>query len=106
MNTETWEQIAIQEDAITNADLLMEGVNVDVLVLSEDETILTCELPQSVTQKVAYTEPGLKGDTATNASKPAKLESGAEVQVPLFINEGDSVRVDSTTRSYIERVKQ
>ncbi|MGB1051917.1 MAG: elongation factor P [Chitinophagales bacterium] len=106
MNTETWEQIALQEEAITNADLLMEGVNVDVLVLSEDETILTCELPQSVTQKVAYTEPGLKGDTATNASKPAKLESGAEVQVPLFINEGDSVRIDSTTRSYIERVKQ
>ncbi|MEC9221151.1 MAG: elongation factor P, partial [Bacteroidota bacterium] len=54
----------------------------------------------------AYTEPGLKGDTATNASKPAKLESGAEVQVPLFINEGDSVRIDSSTRSYIERVKQ
>jgi elongation factor P len=63
------------------------------------------ELPPFVELKIAYTEPGIKGDTATNASKPAQLETGAEIQVPLFIDQDEVIKVDTRTASYSERVK-
>jgi len=105
MNTSTFEQVMINEEMIENADLIKDGQEVDILFHAETEQPLTCELPAYVELEITYTEPGLKGDTATNASKPATLETGAEIQVPLFINLGDKIKVDTRTRSYGERVK-
>ena len=106
MNQETYDQVALQEDFISNAGLMKEGELIEMLYHSENETPITIELPQYVTLAITYTEPGLKGDTATNATKPAKVETGAEVRVPLFINEGDVIKIDTRTGSYQERVKQ
>ena len=72
----------------------------------EEEKPLSCDLPPFVEMKIDFTEPGIKGDTATNATKPAKIETGAEVRVPLFINEGDKIRIDTRTGAYCERVKE
>jgi elongation factor P len=106
MNQETFEQVNIAHDLITGVDYLKEGFVVDVVSDATSETILYAELPTKVELQVTYTEPGLKGDTATNTLKPAKLETGAEIRVPLFINEGEIVRVDTRDGSYVERVKQ
>lgn len=84
---------------------MKEGDTIEVQVHAETETILTAELPQSVILVVTYTEPGLKGDTATNATKPATVETGAEVRVPLFINEGEKIKINTQDGSYVERVK-
>ncbi len=105
MNNETYEQILFEKKFIPNYDLILEGDNVDVLYNAAENTPLLCEIAMYVTLKVTYTEPGLKGDTATNASKPATLETGAEIRVPLFINEGDSIKIDTRTRNYVERAK-
>lgn len=105
MNTETYEQIPVAKDLITGVDFLKEGMEVDVVSHADSETILYAELPTHVNLLVTYTEPGLKGDTATNATKPATLETGAEIRVPLFINEGETIRVDTRDGSYVERVK-
>ncbi len=105
MNTETYEQISVEEKFIPNADLIKDGQELDLLVHAEKEEILGCELPAFVELEVTYTEPGLRGDTATNASKPATLETGAEIQVPLFIDQGEKLKIDTRTRSYVERVK-
>ena len=78
---------------------------VNIIYHAELEVPLSCELPASVIQVVTYTEPGLKGDTATNATKPATLECGAEIQVPLFINVDQKIKVDTRNGSYMERVK-
>ena len=85
--------------------LYKEGDTVDVVSDASTETVLYAEMPVKTVLKVAYTEPGLKGDTATNATKPAKLETGAEVRVPLFINEGEMVEIDTRDGSYVNRVK-
>ncbi len=106
MNTETYEQVMIEGKMIENGDLLKDGENVDILFHSEKETPLTIDLPQYVTLEITYTEPGVKGNTATNATKPAKVQSGAEIKVPIFINEGDVVKVDTKSRSYVERIKK
>ena len=106
MDSESFEQITVEEHLIPNAGLMKDGQEVDVLYHAEKEQILGCELPQFVELVITYTEPGLKGDTATNASKPATLETGAEIQVPLFINEGDKIKIDTRTNSYSERVKE
>lgn len=105
MNQETFEQIPIAKDLITGVDFLKEGDVVDVVLHAESETVLYAEVPVKVTLKVTYTEPGLKGDTATNASKPATLETGATVRVPLFINEGELIEIDTRDGSYQGRVK-
>jgi len=106
MNTETFEQISLQESFIENADLYKEGQNVEIVFPAETETALTCELPAFVELEVTYTEPGLKGDTSSStALKPATLETGAEIMVPLFINNGEKIKVDTRDRSYSERVK-
>ena len=105
MNNETYDQISIQKEFIDRPDFLKDGLDVEILFHAAEERPLTMSLPDKIEFKVTYTEPGVAGNTATNASKPATLETGAEVKVPLFINEGDVVRIDSKTGSYLERVK-
>ena len=105
MHAETYEQVPIAENLIENPQFLKDGETCEVLIHTEKDQILGCELPQHVQLKVVYTEPGLKGDTATNASKPAELENGAKIQVPLFINQDEMIKVDTKTGSYVERVK-
>ncbi len=105
MNTEDYSQIALQETALDRPDLLKEGEVVTVLINSEDSSPLSVDMPASVVLEVTHTEPGVKGNTATNATKPATLETGATVNVPLFINEGDKVKVETTKGTYKERVK-
>ena len=105
MNTETFEQISIPGETISGVAFLKEGDMVEVQVHAETETILTADMPQNVILVVTYTEPGLKGDTATNTLKPATVETGAEVRVPLFINEGDKIKISTADGSYVERVK-
>ncbi|MEM6359314.1 MAG: elongation factor P [Bacteroidota bacterium] len=106
MDSESYEQTAIAEELITNPGLMKDGQEVEVLVHAEKEEILGCELPQFVELVITYTEPGLKGDTATNASKPATVETGATVHVPLFINQDEKIKIDTRTNSYVERVKE
>jgi elongation factor P len=105
MNSETFEQVSIPENKIDNADLLREGDSVEALYNTADESVLTCELPAFVVLEVTYSEPGVKGDTATNVQKPATLETGAKINVPLFVNEGDKIKIDTRTRAYLERAK-
>lgn len=105
MNQETYDQITIEKDLITGVDFLKEAEIVEVVSHAESETVLFAEVPTKVQLTVTYTEPGLKGDTATNATKPATLETGAEVRVPLFINEGETIEIDTRTREYTGRVK-
>lgn len=105
MNNETYNQIFLQEEFIPNPQFLMEGMTVEILFHAEEETALTLELAPSIEVEITYTEPGVKGDTATNTLKPANIETGAEVRVPLFINQGDRVRIDTSTGAYMERVK-
>ncbi|NDW17844.1 elongation factor P [Dysgonomonas sp. 216] len=105
MNNETFEQINLSGDQIDGVAFLKEGDTIDVQVHAESETVLTAELPQNVILEVTYTEPGLKGDTATNTLKPATVETGAEVRVPLFINEGEKIKINTRDGSYVERVR-
>ena len=105
MNNETFEQINIPEDQITGVKFMKEGQNVEVVADASTETVLYAELPAKVHLEITWTEPGLKGDTATNTLKPAKVETGAEVRVPLFINEGEIIEVDTRDGSYLGRVK-
>jgi elongation factor P len=104
MDNENYEQLALTADQLGDAVLfLTENLNVKVLVFNQQP--VTAELPNFVELTVAQTEPGVKGDTASGGSKPATLETGAVIQVPLFINEGDRLKVDTRTGSYIERAK-
>jgi elongation factor P len=105
MNSETFEQVSIPDNLIENNDLMVDGMNVEALFNANTEEILTCELPSFVILEVSYSEPGVKGDTATNATKPATLQTGAAINVPLFVNEGDKIKVDTRTRAYMERAK-
>ncbi len=106
MNNETFEQIPIAKELINAPDFLREGDPVEVMYHTESDSVLTCELPTSVVLEVTYTEPGEKGNTATNAMKDATLETGAVIKVPLFINIGDKIKVDTRDGSYSERVKE
>ena len=105
MNQETFDQAPIAKDLITGVDFMKEGDVVDVVSDASTETILYAEMPVKTQLKITYTEPGLKGDTATNTTKPATLETGAEIRVPLFINEGELVEVDTRNGDYVGRVK-
>ncbi len=106
MNQETYEQIPILHDLITGVDFMKEEAVVEVVTDASSETVLFAEMPVKVALRVTYTEPGLKGDTATNATKPATLETGAEIRVPLFINEGELIEVDTRDGSYQGRIKE
>ena len=103
MHTQTFEQITIEEKIINAPEFLKEGNEVEVLFNANTEVPLSCELPTTVVLQISYTEPGVKGDTATNTLKPATVETGAQIKVPLFINEGDNIKVDTRTGEYSER---
>jgi elongation factor P len=106
MNIETFEQITLNKNILDAPDLLKEGTNVMVQINTETDLPLSVDMPASIVLEVTYTEPGLKGNTATNATKPATVETGATINVPLFINEGDKIKIDTTSSSYMERVKE
>lgn len=105
MNTDDYNQISLQEDILDAPGLLKEGEVVTIMFNTEDSMPLSIDMPASVILEVTHTEPGLKGNTATNASKPAVVETGAKVNVPLFINEGDKIKIDTEKGSYVERAK-
>ena len=102
---ETWEDVIIDKSLINGVDYLKEGEMVDVVSDASTETVLFAELPVKVQLKITYTEPGLKGDTATNTLKPATVETGATVRVPLFIEEGEIIEVNTLDGSYVGRVR-
>jgi elongation factor P len=106
MNTADYSQIELQKAVLDNPDLMKEGEVVTVLINTEDNAPLSVDLPASVVLEVTATEPGIKGNTATNATKPATVETGATVMVPLFINEGDKIKIETTKGLYKERVKE
>ena len=105
MDNDTFEQIVINENMIDRPELYKDGQECFVLVNTETELPLTIELPPNVVMKITYTEPGMKGDTATRTLKAATVETGATVMVPLFVNENDIIKIDTKTGAYVERVK-
>lgn len=105
MDSSSFEQVAIQEEIIDGYQFMKEGQEVSLIYHAETETPLSIELPAFVVLKIKYTEPGVKGDTATNATKIAQLETGAEISVPLFVNQDETIKVDTRTGAYSERVK-
>ncbi|MEM0516776.1 MULTISPECIES: elongation factor P [Aequorivita] len=106
MNTEDYSQIQLMKDILDTPELMKEGEIVTVLINTEDNAPLSVEMPAHVILEVTSTEPGVKGNTATNATKPAIVETGAEINVPLFINEGDKIRIDTDKGQYQERIKE
>ena len=105
MENDSYEQFFINKSIISDyKNYLIAGMNVDVL-FDQDE-ILDVRLPAHVVLKIEETEPGFKGNTATGASKPAKVETGYELNVPLFINEDDKIKIDTRTGEYVERAKK
>jgi elongation factor P len=106
MNAETFEQIEIPKELIDAPQFLKEGEKAEVMYHTDSDSVLLCELPNTVNLLVTYTEPGERGNTATNAMKEATLETGAIVRVPLFINIGDKIKIDTKASAYSERVKE
>ncbi|MEO8535121.1 MAG: elongation factor P [Flavobacterium sp.] len=106
MNTESFEQISLNKNILDAPGLLKEGTSVMVQVNTETDLPLSVDMPSSVILEITYAEPGVKGNTATNATKSATVETGATVNVPLFINEGDKIKIDTASGSYMERVKE
>ncbi len=105
MNNETFDQVTLENDMVEGKEFYKEGQEIDILFHAETEKPLFCELPAHIVLEVTYAEPGVKGNTATNAYKNATLETGANIQVPLFVDAGDKIKIDSRTFEYIERVK-
>jgi elongation factor P len=105
MNSDDFNQITINKNLLENSDFLKEGEIVNISINSEDQTPLSVDMPSNVVLKVIETEPGIKGNTATNALKPATIETGVKVNVPLFINEGDKIKIDCSKGTYIERIQ-
>jgi elongation factor P len=102
MDTTTYDQVALGTDQLGDAlNYLKEGA--EILVLSFEDKPIGVELPTSVDLEVTETDPGFKGDTATGGSKPARVETGIMVQVPLFVNQGDRIKVDTRSGEYMER---
>jgi elongation factor P len=106
MNSENFEQVSINEDIISAPAFLKEGQEVEILYHADTETPLSCDMPAYVVLQITYAEPGDKGNTATNALKNATVETGANVKVPLFVNEGEKIKVDTRSGEYSERVKE
>ena len=105
MNTEDFNQIEVNESIIEGRNFLKEGTIVTIIINTENSDILSVEIPQSVVLEIISSDPGVKGNTATNATKIAVLETGVEINVPLFIDEGDKVKVDTEKGNYLERIK-
>ncbi|MDB4606545.1 MAG: elongation factor P [Crocinitomicaceae bacterium] len=105
MNSKNYEQVNISLSMVEKAEFLQEGMMVNILFHAEEELPLVIDLPMYIVSEITYTEPGIKGDTATNSMKPATIATGAEIRVPLFINTGEVIKVDTRTGIYVERVK-
>ena len=105
MNQETFDQIPLAKDLISGVDFMKEGDVVEVVTDASTESVLYAEMPIKTVLEITYTEPGVKGDTATNSLKPATVETGATVRVPLFINVGEKIEVDTRDGSYVGRVR-
>ena len=105
MHNQTFEQITIEEKMVDNAEFLKEGDTCEIVVHAETESVLSVDLPQFVVMEVTYTEPGLRGDTATNTQKQATIETGSTIMVPLFVETGEKIKIDTRDKSYVERVK-
>ena len=105
MDTNTYEQVAVQESLINAPKFLKDGQEVEILFHAEEEKILSCELPQHVIMTVTQADPGVKGNTATNATKNAVVETGATIQVPMFIEQDEVIKVNTIDGTYVERVK-
>lgn len=105
MENETYEQIYVDAEIVGDSAKFMKETQ-EVQIAFEETTVLSIELPSSVNLRVTYTEPGFKGDSANNVLKPATLETGASVNVPIFVNEGELIRIDPRTGDYMERVKE
>ncbi|MBX2994697.1 MAG: elongation factor P [Bdellovibrionaceae bacterium] len=103
MDKESFEQITVMENEIGDAKNYLTE-NLEVVILFYNERPVSCDVPKAVNLKVTQTDPGMRGDTVTGATKPATLETGLVVKVPLHINEGDILRVDSSTGEYVSRV--
>jgi elongation factor P len=106
MNTDDYNQIALPKETLDTPELLKEGEIVTIIFNTEDSMPLSVDMPSNVILEITHTEPGVKGNTATNATKPATVETGALINVPLFINEGDKIKIDTSKSSYLERVKE
>lgn len=106
MNNDTFEQITVPQDIVDAPQFLKEGDQVSVLINTETDSPMSIELPDKIVTRVTYSEPGMRGDTATRTLKPATIETGATVMVPLFVNEGDLIRVSTKSGEYVERVKE
>ena len=106
MNQETYDQTPISAELVTGVEYMKESDIVEVVSDADTDTVLYAEMPVKTILRITHSEPGIKGDTATNTLKPATLETGAEIRVPLFINEGDLVQVDTRDGSYIQRMKE
>jgi elongation factor P len=106
MDTETFEQIVVAETMVDAPQFLKDGQDVSVMINTETDLPMSVELPDKIVMKVTYSEPGVKGDTATRTLKAATVETGATVMVPLFVNEGELIRVNTKTGDYVERVKE
>jgi elongation factor P len=106
MNSDDYNQISLEKTILDAPGLLKEGEMVSISINTEDNMPLSADMPASVILEVTHTEPGVKGNTATNATKPSEVETGANVNVPLFINEGDKIKVETEKGQYIERIKE
>ncbi|WP_299116975.1 elongation factor P [uncultured Winogradskyella sp.] len=106
MNEADYSQIQLAESALDKPELMKEGEVVTIQINTEDNMPLSVDLPATVILEITATEPGVKGNTATNATKPATVETGATVNVPLFINEGDKIKVETEKGTYKERIKE
>lgn len=106
MNEEDYTQIQLQKSALDAPELMKEGEIVTIIINTEDNMPLSVDMPQSVILEVIHSDPGVKGNTATNATKPATVETGAIINVPLFINEGDKIKIETAKGTYQERIKE
>ena len=106
MDVNTFEQIIIDAKMVSRPELYKEGQECFVVINTETETPMGVELPPNVNLRVTYSEPGLKGDTATRALKPATVETGATVMVPLFVDTDELIKINTATGEYVERVKE
>ena len=105
MDTENYEQIVVTPAMVDAPQFLKDGQEVTVLINTETDLAMGVELPDKIVLAVTYSEPGMRGDTATKTLKPATVETGATVNVPLFVNEGELIKINTKTGEYVERVK-
>ena len=105
MDNESYDQVELKEAFLDRPEFLKEGAEIEILFHAEKEIPLTSEMAAHVVLEVTYAEPGVRGDTATNVTKSATLETGAEIKVPIFINQGDKIKIDTRTGDYLERMK-